>query len=40
MKTIDYYFWMNSDWAYLGADRLEALARRQGAAIRSTWCGT
>ncbi len=34
MKTIDYYFWMNSDWAYLGADRLEALARRQGAAIR------
>ncbi|MGE8614055.1 MAG: 2-hydroxychromene-2-carboxylate isomerase [Achromobacter veterisilvae] len=34
MKTIDYYFWMNSDWAYLGADRLEALAQRQGAAIR------
>ena len=34
MKTIDCYFWMNSDWAYLGADRLEALARRQGAAIR------
>ena len=21
------YFWLNSDWAYLGADRLEALAR-------------
>jgi 2-hydroxychromene-2-carboxylate isomerase len=19
---IDYYFWLNSDWAYLGADRL------------------
>lgn len=31
---IDYYFWMNSDWAYLGADRLEALAARQGVAIR------
>ncbi|PQZ56496.1 2-hydroxychromene-2-carboxylate isomerase [Achromobacter sp. MYb9] len=34
MKTIDYYFWMNSDWAYLGADRLEALAARQQAVIR------
>jgi 2-hydroxychromene-2-carboxylate isomerase len=34
MKTIDYYFWMNSDWAYLGADRLEALAARQRATIR------
>ena len=34
MKTIDYYFWMNSDWAYLGADRLEALAARQQARIR------
>jgi 2-hydroxychromene-2-carboxylate isomerase len=33
-STIDYYFWMNSDWAYLGADRLEQLAARQGAAIR------
>lgn len=32
--TIDCYFWMNSDWAYLGADRLEALAARQGVAIR------
>ncbi|MET3792932.1 2-hydroxychromene-2-carboxylate isomerase [Aquamicrobium terrae] len=31
---IDYYFWMNSDWAYLGADRLEDLAARQGVAIR------
>jgi len=31
--VIDYYFWMNSDWAYLGADRLEELARRQGASI-------
>lgn len=34
MKVIDYYFWMNSDWAYLGADRLEELAARQGATIR------
>ncbi|MDQ0138851.1 2-hydroxychromene-2-carboxylate isomerase [Cupriavidus necator] len=31
---IDYYFWLNSDWAYLGADRLEALARRTGVEIR------
>lgn len=31
---IDYYFWMNSDWAYLGADRLEALAARQRVNIR------
>lgn len=31
---IDYYFWMNSDWAYLGADRLEALADRQAVDIR------
>lgn len=31
---IDYYFWLNSDWAYLGADRLDALARRTGVEIR------
>lgn len=30
---IHYYFWMNSDWAYLGADRLEAIARKQGVPI-------
>ncbi|UYY87801.1 2-hydroxychromene-2-carboxylate isomerase [Alcaligenes sp. SMD-FA] len=30
---IHYYFWMNSDWAYLGADRLEAIARQQGVPI-------
>ncbi|MDV2117780.1 2-hydroxychromene-2-carboxylate isomerase [Alcaligenes faecalis] len=30
---IDYYFWMNSDWAYLGADRLEAIARQQNVPI-------
>lgn len=31
---IDYYFWLNSDWAYLGADRLDALARRMDVEIR------
>lgn len=33
MKTIDYYFWINSDWAYLGADRLEALRQRYAVQI-------
>lgn len=33
MNTIDYYFWINSDWAYLGADRLEAIAQRHGTKI-------
>jgi len=33
-KSIDCYLWMNSDWAYLGADRLDALARRHGATVR------
>lgn len=33
-EAIDYYLWMNSDWAYLGADRLESLAARQGVRIR------
>lgn len=33
MKEIDYYFWINSDWAYLGADRLESLAVRHGVRI-------
>ncbi len=33
-RQIDYYFWLNSDWAYLGAERLRDLAARQGAAIR------
>ncbi len=31
---IDYYFWMNSDWAYLGADRLERIAAKHGISIR------
>lgn len=34
MTQIDYYFWMNSDWAYLGADRLEGIARKHGVGIR------
>lgn len=34
MNTIDYYFWINSDWAYLGADRLEGIAARYGVEIR------
>ena len=34
MSIIDYYFWINSDWAYLGADRLEAIAARCNATIR------
>ncbi len=34
MSTIDYYFWINSDWAYLGADRLESIAARHGVEIR------
>jgi 2-hydroxychromene-2-carboxylate isomerase len=33
MTEIEYYFWINSDWAYLGADRLEALAQRYRATI-------
>nr|WP_321329727.1 2-hydroxychromene-2-carboxylate isomerase [Alcaligenes faecalis] len=30
---IHYYFWMNSDWAYLGADRLEAIAHKHDIPI-------
>jgi 2-hydroxychromene-2-carboxylate isomerase len=26
--TIDYYFWINSDWAYFGNPRLKAMAER------------
>lgn len=33
MKTIDYFYWINSDWAYLGADRLKAIAALHGAKI-------
>lgn len=34
MKSLDYYFWLNSDWAYLGAERLERIAVRHGITIR------
>ncbi|SFN83159.1 2-hydroxychromene-2-carboxylate isomerase [Bradyrhizobium sp. Rc3b] len=34
MNEIDYYFWMNSDWAYLGADRLEQIAAEYQLKIR------
>lgn len=34
MTQIDYYFWMNSDWAYLGADRLERIASDHAVRIR------
>lgn len=34
MPHIDYFVWMNSDWAYLGGDRLLDIARRHGVAIR------
>lgn len=27
-SSIDYYYWLNSDWALLGADRLDDLSRR------------
>ena len=33
-QHIDYYFWMNSDWAYLGADRLRDIAQAQNVEIR------
>lgn len=34
MKQIEYYYWINSDWAYLGADRLLEIAARHHADIR------
>lgn len=33
MKQIDYYYWINSDWAYLGCDRLVEIASAHGAEI-------
>lgn len=33
-RHIDYYFWMNSDWALLGAYRLEAIAANCDVEIR------
>ncbi|MEJ5022881.1 DsbA family protein [Ochrobactrum vermis] len=35
MTAIDYYFWLNSDWAYLGADRLVKIASDHG--VRINW---
>jgi 2-hydroxychromene-2-carboxylate isomerase len=32
--VIDYYFSVLSDWAYMGGERLECLARKHGATIR------
>ena len=39
---LDYYFWLNSDWAYLGADRLEASrgARTWPSATSRSTCPT
>jgi 2-hydroxychromene-2-carboxylate isomerase len=33
VKRIDYYYWINSDWAYLGNDRLEEISARHGAEL-------
>lgn len=33
MKQLDYYFWLNSDWAYLGAQRFEEIAARHSATV-------
>jgi len=32
-KRIEYFYWINSDWAYLGNDRLEEIAARHNAEI-------
>ncbi len=32
-KTIDFYFWLNSDWTYLGADRLQGIADKYNVTI-------
>lgn len=34
MKTIEYYFSPQSPWAYLGHDRLLAIASRHGATVQ------
>lgn len=33
MRTVEYFYWINSDWAYLGHDRLRELASKHGATI-------
>ena len=32
-ESIDYYFWINSDWAYFGNPRLKEMAQRYGLKI-------
>ncbi|WP_312524971.1 2-hydroxychromene-2-carboxylate isomerase [Comamonas sp.] len=32
-SSIDYFYWLNSDWALLGADRLVAIAKKHGVGI-------
>jgi 2-hydroxychromene-2-carboxylate isomerase len=32
-ECIDYYFWINSDWAYFGNPRLKSMAARHGLTI-------
>lgn len=34
MTIIDYYFWLSSDWSFLGHERLHRLAAYHGASIR------
>ncbi|HEU0229675.1 MAG TPA: 2-hydroxychromene-2-carboxylate isomerase [Burkholderiaceae bacterium] len=33
MRHLGYYFWLNSDWAYLGADRLEEVVAKHSVTI-------
>ncbi|TCG07176.1 2-hydroxychromene-2-carboxylate isomerase [Paraburkholderia steynii] len=33
VKRIEYYYWINSDWAYLGNDRIEEIATRHHAEL-------
>lgn len=33
IDTIDYYFWISSDWAWFGNDRLRAMGQRYGLKI-------
>jgi 2-hydroxychromene-2-carboxylate isomerase len=30
---LTYYFWINSDWAYLGGPRLESISKRHDVAV-------
>lgn len=32
-RTIEYFYWLNSDWALLGADRLKELAQRHDVQV-------